>query len=94
MRKVVRPVITIVIREGIVQRERNDMYIDTVTELARKAGIQPIQEFAVMGGWLTNVEAVLRFANLVAEHERKECAKIAERIDPQVASAIRSRKTV
>lgn len=67
------------------------MYIDMVTELARKAGIQPVQEFAVLSGWMTNIEAVIRFANLVEAHEREACAKIAAKADSEIAMAIRSR---
>lgn len=74
---------------------------DTVIALAREAGVQPIQEFALMGAWVTNTDAIQRFAALVAAAEREECAKVCDkRADEdgwegsyahQCAAAIRSR---
>ena len=74
---------------------------DTVIALAREAGVQPIQEFALMGAWVTNTDAIQRFAALVAAHEREECAKVADIVAREIddtngtatyiAAAIRSR---
>ena len=56
---------------------------DTVIALAREAGVQPIQEFALMGAWVTNTDAIQRFAALVAAAEREECAKVLEKLEQE-----------
>ena len=69
---------------------------DNIIRMARKAGGADISS----NGWTSwvgtqSTEFLERFANLVAEHEREACAKVAEEhtIPSELANAIRARGT-
>jgi hypothetical protein len=62
---------------------------EDIIRMARKAGMPYFY-----GTWeIANLDSLERFAALVAAHERKECAKVAENglIGHTIAKAIRAR---
>jgi len=65
---------------------------DDIIRMAREAGAERNNDFP---DWSFEDDALERFANLVAAHEREECAKIAFNAKTYIeaAAAIRARGT-
>lgn len=50
---------------------------DEIIQMARQAGLRPVDEFA--GVWITYDEPIERFAALIAAEEREACANLCDK---------------